>query len=212
MEKKSPSQESLKEIENLNYFPGKLLLIMNEYFNNQKNSEKVCKNISFWEAYVSQYFNPKIIYCAIMNQDNNQWIFKSGYETLPLIFKEKYCENMSLVSVCLDGPDEYILSPNNKEEGNRYMLKINKLSKIEKYGDKFTITNGILTVIFDKYLKIVNYEFQSLSHKKINNEDNTDDISLNDFGLTPQFSRTLVISEVLTEMQKSIDDYMDKFI
>ena len=52
---------------------------------------------------------------------------------------------------------------------------------------------------------------QSLSHKILNNEDNNDEF-LNDFGLTPQFSRTLVISEVLTEMNKSIDDFIDKFI
>ena len=91
------------------------------------------------------------------------------------------------------------------------MLKINKLSKVEKKGNNYILTNGILTVIFDKYFKIINYEFQSLSHKKLNNEDNKDEL-LNDFGLTPQFSRTLVISEVLTEMNKSIDDFIDKFI
>ena len=210
MEKKTLSHQNLKEPEITNYFPGKLLLIMNEFFNNQKNSEKVCKNISFWESYVSHYFSQKINYCAIMNQDDNQWVFKSGFETLPLIFKEKYSENMTLISICLDGPNEYILMP-TQEEGNRYMLKINKLSKIEKYGDNFIITNGILTVIFDKNLKIVNYEFQSLTHKKINSDENNDSISLNDFGLTPQFSRTLVISEVLTEMNKDINDFIDKF-
>ena len=209
MEKKTLSHQNLKEPEITNYFPGKLLLIMNEFFNNQKNSEKVCKNISFWESYVSHYFSQKINYCAIMNQDDNQWVFKSGFETLPLIFKEKYSENMTLISICLDGPNEYILMP-TQEEGNRYMLKINKLSKIEKYGDNFIITNGILTVIFDKNLKIVNYEFQSLTHKKINSDENNDSISLNDFGLTPQFSRTLVISEVLTEMNKDINDFIDK--
>ena len=210
MEKKTLSHHNLKESEINNYFPGKLLLIMNEFFNNQKNSEKVCKNISFWESYVSHYFSQKINYCAIMNQDDNQWVFRSGFETLPLIFKEKYSENMTLISICLDGPNEYILMP-TQEEGNRYMLKINKLSKIEKYGDNFIITNGILTVIFDKNLKIVNYEFQSLTHKKINSDENNDSISLNDFGLTPQFSRTLVISEVLTEMNKDINDFIDKF-
>ena len=210
MEKKTLSHQNLKEPEINNYFPGKLLLIMNEFFNNQKNSEKVCKNISFWESYVYHYFSQKINYCAIMNQDDNQWVFKSGFETLPLIFKEKYSENMTLISICLDGPNEYILMP-TPEEGNRYMLKINKLSKIEKYGDNFIMTNGVLTVIFDKNLKILNYEFQSLTHKKINGDENNDSISLNDFGLTPQFSRTLVISEVLTEMNKDINDFIDKF-
>ena len=183
---------------------------MNEFFNNQKNSQKVCKNISFWETFLSSFFSPKIIFCIIMNQEDNQWVFKSGYETLPLIYKEKYTENLTLISISLDEPHEYILSP-TKKDGNRYMLKINKLSKVEKKGNNYILTNSILTVIFDKYFKIINYEFQSLSHKKLNNEDNNDKL-LNDFGLTPQFSRTLVISEVLTEMNKSIDDFIDKFI
>ena len=210
MEKNTISQQNLREPSFNNYYPGKLLLIMNEFFNNQKNSEKVCENISFWESYVSHYFNQKINYCAIMKQEGNQWVFQSGFETLPLIFKEKYSENMTLISTCLDGPNEYILTP-SPEEGNRYMLKVNKLTKIEKYGEKFIITNGVLTVIFDKNLKIVNYEFQSLNHKKISNEELIDIIPLNDFGLTPQFSRTLVISEVLTEMYKDINDFIEKF-
>ena len=200
----------MKEPEGHNYYPGKLLVIMNEYFNNQKNSENVCKNMSFWESYVAQYFSQAINYCAIMNHEGSQWVFKSGYDTLPLIFKEKYSENLTLISINLDGTNEYILNP-TKDEGNRYMLKVDKLSKIEKYGDCFIITEGILTVIFDKLFKIINYEFQSLSHKKMNNEENNDFISLNDFGLTPQFSRTLVISEVLTEMNESINQFIDKF-
>ena len=48
MDKKSNSQQNLKEAELYSgYYPGKLLIIMNEYFNNQKNCEKVCKNIFF---------------------------------------------------------------------------------------------------------------------------------------------------------------------
>ena len=210
MEKKINSLQNFKEQEAYNYYPGKLLVIMNEYFNNQKNSENVCKNMSFWESYVAQYFSQIINYCVIMNHEGSQWVFKSGFDTLPLIFKEKYSENLTLISINFDGTNEYILNP-LKEEGNRYMLKIDKLSKIEKYGDCFIITDGILTVIFDKAFKIINYEFQSLSHKKMNNEENNDFISLNDFGLTPQFSRTLVISEVLTEMNESINEFIDKF-
>ena len=213
MEKKRPSQQSIKEGEVNdvnNYYPGKLIVIMNEYFNNQKNSENISKNILFWESYVSQYFNHKIDYCAITNQDGNQWVFRSGYDTLPLIFKEKYSENINLISINLDKPNEYLLTP-SEEDGNRYMLKIDKLSKIEKYGGCLILTEGILTVIFDKNFKILNYEFQSLSHKKISNDENNDFLSLNDFGLTPQFSRTFVISEVLTEMNNSINEFIEKF-
>ena len=210
MEKKTISNANLKEIDSSNYSPGKLLLIINELFNNQKNSEKVCGNILFWESYVYHYFSTKVNYCEIMNQEGNQWVFRSGYETLPLVFKEKYSENMTLISISLDEPNEYILAP-SQEEGNRYMLKVNKLIKIEKYDDKYVMTTGVLTVIFDKLLKIVDYEFQSLFHKKMNYDENNENMSLNDFGLTPQFSRTLVICEVLTEMNKDINDFIDKF-
>ena len=210
MEKKTISNANLKEIDSSNYSPGKLLLIINELFNNQKNSEKVCGNILFWESYVYHYFSTKVNYCEIMNQEGNQWVFRSGYETLPLVFKEKYSENMSLISISLDEPNEYILAP-SQEEGNRYMLKVNKLIKIEKYDDKYVMTTGVLTVIFDKLLKIVDYEFQSLFHNKMNYDENNENMSLNDFGLTPQFSRTLVICEVLTEMNKDINDFIEKF-
>ena len=210
MEKKTISNANLKEIDSSNYSPGKLLLIINELFNNQKNSEKVCGNILFWESYVYHYFSQKVNYCEIMNQEGNQWVFRSGYETLPLVFKEKYSENMTLISISLDEPNEYILAP-SQEEGNRYMLKVNKLIKIEKYDDKYVMTTGVLTVIFDKLLKIVDYEFQSLFHKKMNYDENNENMSLNDFGLTPQFSRTLVICEVLTEMNKDINDFIEKF-
>ena len=210
MEKKTISNANLKEIDSSNYSPGKLLLIINELFNNQKNSEKVCGNILFWESYVYHYFSTKVNYCEIMNQEGNQWVFRSGYETLPLVFKEKYSENMTLISISLDEPNEYILAP-SQEEGNRYMLKVNKFIKIEKYDDKYVMTTGVLTVIFDKLLKIVDYEFQSLFHNKMNYDENNENMSLNDFGLTPQFSRTLVICEVLTEMNKEINDFIYKF-
>ena len=211
MEKNINSQQNLKETELYNgYYPGKLLIIMNEYFNNQKNCEKVCKNIFFWESYVSHYFSQKINYCIIMNQEGNQWVFRSGYDTLPLIFKEKFGENKKIINICLDGVNEYILAP-IKDEGTRYMLKVDKLSIIEKYGECFILTEGVLTVIFDKYLKIINYEFQTSMHKRLNNDENNDLSSLNDFGLTPQFSRTLVISEVLTEMNESINEFIEKF-
>lgn len=210
MENKPQSQQNIKEIES-SYYPGKLIVIMNEFFNNQKNIEKCSQNISYWEAYVKQFFNKKCKFCIIMNQEGKQWIFNSGNETLPLIFKEKYSENVSLISVNMNEPYEYILnSEKSEEDGNQYMLQIKKFSKVEKYQESLVITNGILTILFDQNLKINNFEFQSLSHKEYRKDENYD-LPLNDFGITPQFSRTLVISEALTEMIDSIGDFVDKF-
>ena len=199
-----------KDNNNNNYYPGKLLVLMNEYFNNQKNLTKNKSSITYWESYVKYFFNNKCKYCIIMNQEGKQWVFNSGYETLPAIFNEKYDNSISLISANMDSPYEYILAPEREGEGNRYLLYITKFSKIEKYQQTFVVTNGILTVLFDQNLKIANYEFQSLSHKEYNNEDNNI-IALNDFGITPQFSRTLVISEALTEMVDSINEFVCKF-
>ena len=212
MEKKPPSQQNSKEIDN-SYYPGKLIVIMNEFFNNQKINEKCSQYISYWESFVKHFFNKKCKFCIIMNQEGKQWIFNSGNETLPLIFKEKYSENVSLISVNMNEPYEYILnSEKSEEDSSQYLLQIKKFSKIEKYQESIVITNGILTVSFDQNLKINNYEFQSLSHKEYkNDEENNDILPLNDFGITPQFSRTLVISEALTEMVDSIGEFVDKF-
>ena len=210
MENKPQSQQNIKEMES-SYYPGKLIVIMNEFFNNQKNIEKCSQNISYWEEYVKQFFNKKCKFCIIMNQEGKQWIFNSGNETLPLIFKEKYSENVSLISVNMNEPYEYILnSEKSEEDSNQYMLQIKKFSKVEKYQESLVITNGILTVLFDQNLKINNFEFQSLSHKEYRKDENYD-LPLNDFGITPQFSRTLVISEALTEMIDSIGEFVDKF-
>ena len=212
MEKKLQIQRNKNGLDN-KYYPGKLIVIMNEFFNNQKKIEKCSQNISYWESFVNHFFSKKIKYCIIMNQEGKQWVFNSGYDSLPLIFKEKYSENISLVSANLDEPYEYILnSEKENEENSQYLLKINKFNKIEKYQESFVFTNGILTVLFDNNLKITNYEFQSLSHKEYrNDEENNDLLPLNDFGITPQFSRTLVISEALTEMVESIGDFVEKF-
>ncbi len=212
MEQKNNPQLNKKEVNN-SYYPGKLIVLINEFFNNQQNIEKCYQNILYWESYVNHFFNKNAKYCIIMNQEGKQWVFNSGIETLPLIFKEKYCENISLISVNLSDPNEYILNSEKENPENiKYLLKINKFSKIEKYLESFVITYGILTVLFDKNLKIMNYEFQSLSHKEYRNEEESNDLlPLNDFGITPQFSRTLVISEALTEMIDSINDTVEKF-
>ena len=210
MDQKLPSHQIKYETDN-KYYPGKLVVMMNEFFNNQKKIEKCSQNISYWESFVNHFFNNKSKYCIIMNQEGKRWVFNSGIETLPLIFREKYSENISLISANLDEPYEYILN-SDKDGNNQYLLKINKFNKIEKYQGSFVITHGILTVLFDNNLKINHYEFQSLSHKEYrNDEENNDLFPLNDFGITPQFSRTLVISEALTEMVESIHDYVNKF-
>jgi hypothetical protein len=55
------------------YFPGKLLVLINEYFNLQKQIKSEGNQINKWKEYVQRFFSPKCIYCNIMNRDNKDW-------------------------------------------------------------------------------------------------------------------------------------------
>ena len=123
---------------------------------------------------------------------------------MPLIFKDKYEENLTLLSVNLDDPEEYQISE------NKHLLIINNFAKFEKYSDNLVITNGKLRVLFDYDLKIEINKFISKSYTQIPTKDVSCSL-VNDFGITPQFSRTLIISEALNEMYQTINEFIDKF-
>lgn len=186
------------------YFPGKLIVLIIEHFNLQKQI-KTENDINYWKEYVKVFYSEKCTYCIIMNQNGKEWTFKSSYLTLPFIFKDKYDENVSLISVNIEDSEEYLL-----EASNKYLLKIKNFSKIEKYSDNFVITSGELRVIFDEKFKIEIYEFLSKNHQEIPMKEYNCSL-VNDFGITPQFSRTLIISEALTEMNQSINEFIEKF-
>ena len=196
------NNEMLPPIQNPEYFPGKLVVIINEYFNKHKHIKE--NSIEYWKDFVANYFTEKCKYSIIISQEGKDWTFNSGYKTLPLILKDKYDENLSLLSVNLDDPEEYQISE------NKHLLIINNFSKFEKYSDNLVITNGKLRVLFNFDLKIEIYEFISKNYSQIPTKDVSCSL-VNDFGITPQFSRTLIISEALTEMYQTINEFIDKF-
>ena len=121
-----------------------------------------------------------------------------------MIFKSKYDENLSLVSVSLENPEEY------KTSDGKYLLSIKNFTTIERFCDNLVTTQGVLRILFNEELKIEIFEFLSKSHQ----ENPLKDLRcclVNDFGITPQYSRTLIIAEALTEMDSSIIDFVSKF-
>jgi hypothetical protein len=132
------------------------------------------------------------------------FIIDSGYYTLPLILKSKFDENLTLIGTNLDKPEEYVATD------GKYLLTVNNFTIIEKYSDNIVTTQGILRILFDQELKIEIYEFLYQKHQEILTKDFTCGL-VNDLGITPQFSRTLLISEIITEMESSINASIAKF-
>ncbi len=63
---------------------------------------------------------------------------------------------------------------------------------MEKYSENFVTTHGSLRILYDKYFKIKIYEFLSKEHQEFPTKDPTNSL-VNEFGITPQFSRTLIV-------------------
>ena len=124
---------------------------------------------------------------------------------MPLIFKSKFDENVELIATDFQGPEEYSASD------GKYLLVINNFSKIEKYSDGLVSTQGMLRVLYDENFKIEIFEFLSKNHQEIPTKKESGASLVNIFGITPQFSRTLIISEALTEMDSSINEFVSKF-
>lgn len=57
------------------YFPGKLLVLANEYFNKQKQIKNEGNSIKTWKAYVERFFTENCNYCIIMSRVSKEWTF-----------------------------------------------------------------------------------------------------------------------------------------
>lgn len=111
-----------------------------------------------------------------------------GFKTLPIVYNSKYNEIESLVGAHLEFPEEYIVND------EKYLLVINNFTTMEKYNEEMIATTGLLRIVFDQEFKIQLYEFQSNSHYELVSIEKT---NINEFGITPQLSRILIVRLVL---------------
>lgn len=121
------------------------------------------------------------------------------------------------IGAYLENPEEYLTA-----EG-KYFLNIPNFTLMEKYSDNFVTTHGSLRILYDEQFKIKIFEFISKEHQEYPTKDPNNSL-VNEFGITPQFSRTLIvififmvylifkkICEAMTDMMDNISDYVSKF-
>ncbi len=105
-----------------------------------------------------------------------------------MIFKTKFDENLSFIGAYLESPEEYSVND------GKFLIIIQNFTLMEKYSETFVTTHGTLRIIFDENFKIHLYEFESKEHQEYPTKDSKSS-GLNEFGITPQFSRTLVVNK-----------------
>ena len=108
-----------------------------------------------------------------------------------MVFKSKFEENLTLIGVYLENPEEYSISD------GKYLVVIPNFTMMEKYTDNLVTTQGSLRIVFDKEFKIQIFELISKEHEEFPTKDANSSL-VNEFGITPQFSRTLIVNSYLT--------------
>lgn len=90
----------------------------------------------------------------------------------------------------MENPEEY------QTADGKYFLNIPNFTLMEKYSDNFVTTQGSLRILYDEQFKIKIFEFISKEHQEYPTKDPNNSL-VNEFGITPQFSRTLIVISFL---------------
>ena len=69
-----PQEQAMK----VQYFPGKLIVLTNEYFNKQKQIKTEGNSIQHWKDYVERFFSENCNYCIIMSRVSKEWTFSKN--------------------------------------------------------------------------------------------------------------------------------------
>ncbi len=94
------------------------------------------------------------------------------------------------IGAYLENPEEY------QTADGKYFLNIPNFTLMEKYSDNFVTTQGSLRILYDEQFKIKIFEFISKEHQEYPTKDPNNSL-VNEFGITPQFSRTLIVKTFL---------------
>jgi hypothetical protein len=103
-----------------------------------------------------------------------------------------------LIGAYLETPEEYSISD------GKYLIVVPNFTVMEKYSDNFVTTLGSLRIVYDKHFKIHIFEFISKEHQEFPTKDPNSSL-VNEFGITPQFSRTLIVNNHLTVDMRGAD-------
>ncbi len=95
-----------------------------------------------------------------------------------------------LLGVYIDSAEEYKLS------NDTYYLDIKNFTIMERYTKGNVLNTGSLKVIFNSSFKITHWEYISYNHSETGNEN---EHIVNEFGITPNYSRSLIIAESMTK-------------
>lgn len=116
------------------------------------------------------------------------------YKVLPIVYKLRFEDINELLGVFIDDAEEYKLS------NDTYFIDIKKFTIMEKYSTGNVLNSGRLRVIFNNCFKITHWEYESYSHVETGNEN---EHIVNEFGITPTYSRSLIIAESMTKILSS---------
>ena len=106
------------------------------------------------------------------------------------MLKYKFEEMSNFIGVYLENVEEYNLSD------GCYLIIINNFTIIEQYSDIVISSFGVLRIVYDNSYKIKFYDFCSYKHKESYSNNNCS-IYINEFGITPFYSRILMVSCII---------------
>eukprot|EP00357_Protocruzia_adherens_P018823 CAMPEP_0114994474 /NCGR_PEP_ID=MMETSP0216-20121206/13157_1 /TAXON_ID=223996 /ORGANISM="Protocruzia adherens, Strain Boccale" /LENGTH=217 /DNA_ID=CAMNT_0002358335 /DNA_START=41 /DNA_END=694 /DNA_ORIENTATION=+ len=182
---------------------GKLIQRVLRLYEDQ-NQHPQDNNITFWKNLVERYFDSKASFkFDIFRSPLEKRSFEPCLEALPRIFAVKFESGVQKELLNILNPREYIL------DDGRFFLECEEASIVSTIDNMLVINRGTLRVIFGQDLKIQLWEFMSRECQEyVSREDmhdgGPDSSRVNEFGFTPEYSRCLLIAEVVESMKSKM--------
>ena len=132
-------------------------------------------------------------------------MFNLGYDTIPFYLKTKYEDLNNLIGIYFENPEEFRV---NKDQ---FLLVLKDFTIMEQFADSIINTFGKVRILFNSKFQITHFEFVSTKHNEIFTNQNRKSVNcINEYGITPQQSRILIISEAITNMIPKIKEQVEQ--